>query len=157
MRSVRMRRARALSVEVRNGRLCVFMPPVETLADYLELLAVIGRSKVDREQFLIDLSDRRVATLAVCPQPPVHQPLAERVSGFRHLRKLYASALSDLVLFRSPGSTAKCDGYGIFLVDRVAKRWLAINIVRWALNPHCQMVRHRGRIKLGYPMQRQQG
>ena len=31
----------ALSVEVRDGRLCVFMPPLETLADYLELLAVI--------------------------------------------------------------------------------------------------------------------
>ena len=31
----------ALAIEVRDGRLCVFMPPVETLADYLELLAVI--------------------------------------------------------------------------------------------------------------------
>ena len=31
----------ALAIEVRDGRLCVFMPPVETLADYLELLAII--------------------------------------------------------------------------------------------------------------------
>jgi uncharacterized protein (DUF2126 family) len=31
----------ALSVEVRNGRLCVFVPPVETLADYLEMIATI--------------------------------------------------------------------------------------------------------------------
>ncbi|MDR3407774.1 MAG: transglutaminase family protein [Methylovirgula sp.] len=31
----------ALSVESRDGILCVFMPPTETLADYLELLAAI--------------------------------------------------------------------------------------------------------------------
>jgi uncharacterized protein (DUF2126 family) len=37
----------ALTVEVRDGRICVFMPPVETLADYLELLAVIETTSAD--------------------------------------------------------------------------------------------------------------
>jgi uncharacterized protein (DUF2126 family)/transglutaminase-like putative cysteine protease len=31
----------ALTVEVRDGRVCVFMPPIEGLADYLELLAAV--------------------------------------------------------------------------------------------------------------------
>ena len=31
----------ALTIEVRHGRLCVFMPPVETLNDYLEPVATI--------------------------------------------------------------------------------------------------------------------
>ncbi|MGH6795212.1 MAG: transglutaminase family protein, partial [Methylocella sp.] len=34
----------ALSVEPRDGVLCVFMPPVKTLADYLELLAAVEAS-----------------------------------------------------------------------------------------------------------------
>ena len=34
----------ALSVEVRDGRLCVFMPPVSTLEDYLEIITLVEES-----------------------------------------------------------------------------------------------------------------
>ncbi len=44
----------ALAVEVRDGRLCVFMPPVEDLADYLELLGVVEATAAD-----LDLADPR--------------------------------------------------------------------------------------------------
>ena len=31
----------ALSIEIRDGVLCAFMPPVEKLEDYLELIAAV--------------------------------------------------------------------------------------------------------------------
>jgi len=35
----------ALAVEVRHGRLCVFMPPTDRLEDYLDILAAVGAGR----------------------------------------------------------------------------------------------------------------
>src|SRR5262249_26967472 len=39
----------ALSVEPRNGRLCVFMPPTESAADYLDLLASVEDAAAEQD------------------------------------------------------------------------------------------------------------
>ncbi len=66
----------ALSVEVRGGRLCVFMPPVEHLEDFLELIAVVEKTakklglKVHVEGYPPPV-DPRLNVIRVAPDPGV--------------------------------------------------------------------------------------
>ncbi|ARM13900.1 MULTISPECIES: DUF2126 domain-containing protein [Rhizobium] len=66
----------ALSVEPRDGRLCIFMPPTETLEDYLDLVA-----SAERAAGALDLpvhiegypppQDERINVIRVAPDPGV--------------------------------------------------------------------------------------
>lgn len=66
----------ALSIEARDGKLCVFLPPVERAEDYLELIAAIEGAASDAEMPIhiegyAPPSDDRLNVIRVAPDPGV--------------------------------------------------------------------------------------
>jgi uncharacterized protein (DUF2126 family)/transglutaminase-like putative cysteine protease len=66
----------ALCVEPRDGRLCVFMPPTETAADYLDLLAAVEDAALDCDTTVHIEGypppyDPRINVIKVTPDPGV--------------------------------------------------------------------------------------
>jgi uncharacterized protein (DUF2126 family)/transglutaminase-like putative cysteine protease len=66
----------AISVEVRDGRVCVFMPPTETLEDYLDLVAAAERAAAALNlpvhiEGYTPPHDERMNVIRVAPDPGV--------------------------------------------------------------------------------------
>ena len=88
----------AMSIEIRDGVLCAFMPPVEKLEDYLELVTAV-EATAEEMQMQVHVEgypppfDPRVEVIKVTPDPGVIeiniQPATELARGRRyHLRPL---------------------------------------------------------------------
>ncbi|HLK81610.1 MAG TPA: transglutaminase family protein [Xanthobacteraceae bacterium] len=105
----------ALTVEPRDGRLCVFMPPVERLEDYLELLAAVEATAADLKMTLHVEGypppfDHRLKVIKVTPDPGVIEVNIHPAAGWRDAVSITRGLYEDARLARLGADKFMIDG-----------------------------------------------
>ena len=105
----------ALVVEPRDGRLCVFMPPIEKLEDYLELLAAVEATAVEFNLPLLiegylPPSDPRLNMIKVTPDPGVIEVNVHPAASWRDATNITRTVYEEARLCRLGADKFMIDG-----------------------------------------------
>ena len=105
----------AMCIEPRNGRLHVFMPPVESLEDYLELVAIIEETAEALQQPVIlegylPPPDHRIDVMKVTPDPGVIEVNVHPAGSWEELKEITTGVYEEARLTRLGTEKFQLDG-----------------------------------------------
>ena len=105
----------ALAVEVRDGRLCVFMPPLDHLEDYIELLTAVEATAAElgiavQVEGYTPPSDPRINVIRVTPDPGVIEVNVHPAENWREAVEITRSLYEEAHLARLGTDKFMIDG-----------------------------------------------